>query len=92
MKKIDGEEYYNLVEISKKFLEDYTEKDIKILFEEGKIYGKKIEKEWYADKEAIDNYIKLFLNEKYFTIGPFEVDLTKVKMNGRILDIGGGGE
>lgn len=92
MKKIDDIEYYDVVEISETFLKKNSEKEIETLLEEGKINGKIIENQWYADKEAINYYIELFLDEKLFTIGPYEIDLTNVKMNGRILDIGGGGE
>lgn len=92
MKKIDDIEYFDVVEISERFLRKKTEEEIKELFKQSKINGKKIEDEWHADKEAIDYYIKLFMNEKYFTIGPLEIDLAEIEMDGRILDIGGGGE
>lgn len=92
MKKIDGLEYYNASEITEKFFLKQTEDEIKALLEEGKINGKKIEDEWYANKEEIESYIKIFQNEKYFPVGPIKIDLTDIKMEGRILDIGGGGE
>jgi ubiquinone/menaquinone biosynthesis C-methylase UbiE len=92
MKKIDGIKYYNVVEIAEKFFHRQTEDEIKALLEDGKINGMKIENEWYANKEEIESYIEIYQNEKYFTIGPIYVDLTDVKMDGRILDIGGGGE
>lgn len=92
MKIFEGIEYYDIEEISEDYLINYTQIDVKLLLEEGKINGKIFENKWYADKEAIDNYIKLFLNEKYFTFGPLKVDLRNIKINGTILDIGGGGE
>lgn len=92
MKKINHREYFSAIEISEKFLKKKTEEEIIKFFEDGKIIGKKLENEWYADKEAINNFIKVYQNEKYFTVGPFEIDLTQIKMEGRILDIGGGGE
>ena len=92
MKKFNDREYFDAIEISEKFLNKKTEEEIVKLFEDGKINGKMFENEWYADKEAINNYVKVYQNEKYFTVGPFEIDLTKIKMDGRILDIGGGGE
>ncbi|MHA2180415.1 MAG: class I SAM-dependent methyltransferase [Promethearchaeota archaeon] len=92
MNKINDIEYFDVKEISEKFLKRKTEEEIIKLLEEGKINGKKLENRWYADKEAIDFYIELFLNDKYLTVGPFDIDLTGVNMNGRILDIGGGGE
>ncbi|MFX1481031.1 MAG: methyltransferase domain-containing protein [Promethearchaeota archaeon] len=92
MKKIDSFEYYNVAEIAEKIFHRQTEDEIKALLEEGKINGMKIEDEWYANKEEIESYIEIFQNEKYFTIGPINIDLTEVKMEGRILDIGGGGE
>jgi SAM-dependent methyltransferase len=92
LKKIDDIEYYDSLEISEEFLKEKTEEEIKTLFEEGKLKGKKIENKWYANKEAIDYYIELFMNEKFFVVGPLEIDLTNIKIEGRILDIGGGGE
>ncbi|MHA2037773.1 MAG: class I SAM-dependent methyltransferase [Promethearchaeota archaeon] len=92
MKKINEVEYFDVKEITEKFLKEKTKKEIIKLLKDGKINGKKFENEWYADKEAIENYRELFLNEKYFAIGPFKIDLTSVNMKGRILDIGGGGE
>jgi len=92
MKKIDNIDYFDIVEISKSFLKEKTEEEIKELFEKRKINGKKIENEWHADKEAIDNYVKLFMNEKYFVVGPVDINLAEIEMGGRILDIGGGGE
>ena len=32
------------------------------------------------------------MNERFYTVGPLEIDLTNIKVEGRILDIGGGGE
>jgi SAM-dependent methyltransferase len=92
MKKIDNIEYFDVEEISKRFLTQKSEEVIKELFEEGKISGKKIDDKWFADEEAIDSYTDLFMNERYFTIGPFKIDLTNIEIEGRILDIGGGGE
>ncbi|MFX1375262.1 MAG: class I SAM-dependent methyltransferase [Promethearchaeota archaeon] len=92
MKKISNIEYFNVVEISERFLKNKTEEEIRVLFEEGKVIGRKIENEWYADKKAIDYYFTLFMNERHFTIGPLEINLNNIRMEGRILDIGGGGE
>ena len=92
MKKIDDKEYFDSLEISKRYLKEKSEEEIKILFEEGKLSGKKLEDKWLADEEAIDSYIDLFMNERYFTIGPLKIDLTNIEMKGRIIDIGGGGE
>ncbi|MHA1987428.1 MAG: class I SAM-dependent methyltransferase [Promethearchaeota archaeon] len=92
MKKIGDIEYFSIIEIAENFLSKKTEEDIVKLFEVGKINGKKFENEWYADKEAINNFKNVYQNEKYFTVGPFDIDLTKFMMEGRILDIGGGGE
>ena len=53
MKKIDDIEYFDVVEISERFLKRKTEEEIVKLFEDGKINGKMFENEWHADKEAI---------------------------------------
>jgi len=92
MKKINNTNYFSISEISKIFLTNNSEEEINSIFEEGKIEGRKIENEWYAEKKEIEGFINIFQNEKYYTVGPFEIDLTNSIMNGRILDIGGGGE
>ncbi|MHA1913309.1 MAG: class I SAM-dependent methyltransferase [Promethearchaeota archaeon] len=92
MKKINNIEHFSIVEIAEKFLKNNSEKEIITFFEKGKIEGKKIEKEWYAEKKAIEEFINIFQNEKLYAIGPFSIDLTNIHMDGRILDIGGGGE
>ncbi len=92
MKKINNIEHFDVREISESFLKNNSEEEINLFFEEGKIEGKKIENEWYAEKKEIEGFIDIFQNEKYYTVGPFEIDLTNTIMNGRILDIGGGGE
>jgi ubiquinone/menaquinone biosynthesis C-methylase UbiE len=92
MKKIDNIEYYNVGEIVEKLQKQISIEKLKIHFEEGKIKGEFLDFEWYSDNEEIENYANLYLNEKYYTVGPLEIDLNKTKIPGRILDIGGGGE
>ncbi|MHA2475200.1 MAG: hypothetical protein ACXAES_18400 [Promethearchaeota archaeon] len=79
MKKINKTEYFEISEISKSFLKNNSEEEINSFFEEGKIQGKKIENEWYAEKKEIEEFINIFQNEQYYTVGPFEIDLTNLK-------------
>jgi ubiquinone/menaquinone biosynthesis C-methylase UbiE len=54
---------------------------------------KKLEKKITEDEiGAIDSYTELYLNENYCTFGPLNINLKGIKIPGRILDIGGGGE
>ncbi|MFX1326012.1 MAG: hypothetical protein ACFE8N_13750 [Promethearchaeota archaeon] len=53
MKIIERIKYYDIKEISEDIFKEYTQIDVKLLLEEGKINGKKIENKWYADKENI---------------------------------------
>ena len=93
MKEIDKIQYLNITEISEIFHQKITEDEIMKYFEAGKINGIKIENEWHADQEAIDYFIKnVILKERTYNVGLHTIDLSNIKLTGRILDIGGGGQ
>lgn len=94
MKEIDNIKYFNVADICENvFHNKITQEEIIGYFEAGKIIGKKIDNEWHANDEAINNfYHNVFLEERAFTVGPHRIDLSDIKLKGRILDIGGGGE
>ena len=93
MEEIDKIQYLNVSEISEIFHQKITENEIKKYFEAGKIKGIKIENEWHADQEAIDYFIKnVILKERTYNVGLHTIDLSNIKLTGRILDIGGGGQ
>lgn len=92
MKEIDNVKYYSIIEIQELFFIDESEENIRNCFEDGTINGKLIEKEWHANKEEIEQYYEQVKNQKLFFLPPYEIDLGNIKLNGRILDIGGGGE
>ncbi|MFX1418205.1 MAG: methyltransferase domain-containing protein [Promethearchaeota archaeon] len=93
MKEINDKEYFNSVEISERFHNRITTEEIIVYFEKGKIKGKKIDNEWFASQKAIEDFIdEVLLKERTLTVGPYKIDLSNIKLDGRILDIGGGGE
>ena len=53
MKEIDNVEYFNIKEIREKLQNEFSEEEIRVYFEEGTVIGKKIEKEWYGNENAI---------------------------------------
>ncbi|MFX1447128.1 MAG: class I SAM-dependent methyltransferase [Promethearchaeota archaeon] len=92
MKEINKILYLNISEISEVFHQKITEDEIEMYFEAGKINGLKIENEWHADQEAIDHFVKnVVLKERSYNVGLHIIDLSDIKLDGRILDIGGGG-
>ena len=94
MKEKDNIIFYNSAEISEKFFHNRVKpEEIIDYFEAGKIEGKKIDNKWHADEKNIENFIRnAYLKEKSYDAGLHKVDLSQVTLNGRILDIGGGGE
>ncbi|KKN62990.1 hypothetical protein LCGC14_0506300 [marine sediment metagenome] len=92
MKKIDGIEYHDINEIAEIFHDGMSIDEIRRYFEFNIIKGKKIDNEWYSDEKGIKNFIDYLREERAFTIGPLDIEISKVTMEGRILDIGGGGE
>jgi len=93
MKEIDKIQYLNVSEISEIFHQKITENEIEKYFEAGKLNGIKIENEWHADQEAIEYFVKnIVLKERSYNVGLHTIDLSDIKLTGRILDIGGGGQ
>ncbi|MFX0000923.1 MAG: class I SAM-dependent methyltransferase [Candidatus Hodarchaeota archaeon] len=94
MKVIGNLEYYSVAEIFENvFHKRIKQEEILEYFETGKLKGEKIEKEWYANEGAINDFVKnIYLKEKAFNVGLHKLDLSNVVLKGKILDIGGGGE
>jgi ubiquinone/menaquinone biosynthesis C-methylase UbiE len=92
MSNKENVKYYNISELFDIFKQKISKEDFRNYFEQGKITGKKIENEWYTDKEGIDAFMQFLGKEKAFILETQIVDLTDINLEGRILDIGGGGE
>ena len=92
MKQINNVKFYDAVDICEMLKNYLSEEEIRDCFEEDKIKGQKIDNKWYADKKSIDSFLEELANEAVFFIDTEKIDLTNVKLEGKILDIGGGGE
>lgn len=92
MREINNVRYYDILEIVEMFTSGETEDTIRNHLETGKLKGKKIEEEWYATKEDIEEFVGKKKGIKIFFTDPQEINLNNINLNGRILDIGGGGE
>ena len=92
MKELDNVKYYNISEIYEMFHKRLSQDEIKEHFETGRIHGRKIEKQWHAKKEVIDEVEEELIHKDVYFSELHNIDLTKIQLNGRILDIGGGGE
>ncbi|MFX0005673.1 MAG: class I SAM-dependent methyltransferase [Promethearchaeota archaeon] len=92
MREIDNVRYYDIFEIAKMFTSGETEETIRNQFENGKIKGKKIEENWYATKEQIEDFVTEKEGTGIFFTHPLKINLSTINLKGRILDIGGGGE
>ncbi|MFX1311481.1 MAG: class I SAM-dependent methyltransferase [Promethearchaeota archaeon] len=92
MKEVNNVKYFNILEIVEFFSTDETKESIKNYFETKKLDGKKIDGEWHTTKENIEKLIEKIENVSITFSDPQEVDLSNIDLNGRILDIGGGGE
>ncbi|QVK18937.1 class I SAM-dependent methyltransferase [Mycoplasmatota bacterium] len=106
MRKVNNLTYLNLSEIHEslkkevedndKFNKTFSEEDILHLLVNGEIRGIKIEGNFYANqcelKHFIDKYVNVEIHKLVQYGGAVGINLTDVKLNGKILDIGGGGE
>jgi len=92
MKEVDGVNYYNISEICEMFHNRLSQDEIEAHFQTNKIHGIKIEDQWYAKKEALDEFEEEVIYKEIYFSELHQIDLKKIQLKGRILDIGGGGE
>lgn len=91
MKEVNNVKYFNALEIAEMFSGGETE-SINNYFDTKELKGKRIDGEWHATKESVEEFIEKVEKVSMAFTDPQEIDLTNIKLNGRILDIGGGGE
>ena len=92
MKKIDGVEYFDIFETGVRLHHNFTETQLLKHLDSGELVGKKIDNVWYVNQEEIDKfYEKTVLKDVQLT-EKHTIDLRNLKLTGRTLDIGGGGE
>jgi ubiquinone/menaquinone biosynthesis C-methylase UbiE len=89
MKELDGKIYYHIDEIYKELKGEIDKEKIKKYFECGHIPGRLVDNIWYGEEDALKEIKFLGCAEM---VGSVHIDLLKTELNGRILDIGGGGE
>ncbi|MFX1379535.1 MAG: class I SAM-dependent methyltransferase [Promethearchaeota archaeon] len=92
MREINNVRYYDIVEIVEIFTSGETEDTIRNHLETGELNGKKIEEVWHATKVEIEAFVSKKKGINIFFTHPQGINLNNIKLDGRILDIGGGGE
>ena len=92
MKEIDNVKYFDISEISGILHDRFNDTELIMKFDTGEIKGKKIDDKWYAKKEDIEEYQEAYIQKIAYFTSDHTINLTKTQLNGRILDIGGGGE
>ena len=88
----DKEKAYGIEEIYEMFDKKLSYEEIKNYMETGKLEGQKVNDKWQVTRKAINSFMTFLGEERAIMIGPFTLDISNVRMEGRILDIGGGGE
>ncbi len=88
---IENVEYYNFNDIRKWLFKDLNNEEIQDLFQSNKLKGKLIDNSWFCSSEDLEKYFKEYENQNYHLVFS-EVKLNSKNFEGRILDIGGGGE
>jgi len=97
MRKINGKKFFTIYEISYLLKREFSPDEIKLRIENEELLGQKIDNEWYINEETVNFLVDVMINHKIdcsriFGIKEQKVDLSNIKLEGLILDIGGGGE
>lgn len=97
MREINGKKFFTIYEISNLLNAEFTPDDIKLRIENEELPGLKIDHEWHINKETVDFLVDVMINKKIdwsriFAIKEQKVNLSNIRLEGLILDIGGGGQ
>ncbi len=97
MREINGKKFFTTYEISNLLKKEFTPDDIKLRIENEELPGLKIDNEWHINKETVDFLVDVMINKKIdwsriFAIKEQKVNLSNIRLEGLILDIGGGGQ
>ena len=97
MREINGKKFFTIYEISNLLKEEFTPDDIKLRIENEELPGLKIDNKWHINKETVDFLVDVMINKKIdwsriFAIKEQKVNLSNIRLEGLILDIGGGGQ
>jgi len=94
MKKFNENNYFNLKQVIEKFEGEVSKEDILNYIKQEKIIGKKSKGNWYIKKSELKKLQDLIIRENVYFVKEQFIDLSSQDLNyqGRILDVGGGGE
>ena len=97
MREINGKKFFTIYEISNLLNAEFSPDDIKLRIENEELPGLKIDNEWHINKETVDFLVDVMINQKIdwsriFAIKAQKVNLSNIRLEGLILDIGGGGQ
>ena len=79
MKEVDNVKYYNISEICDLLHNRFSREEIKNYFEARKLLGRIIEDQWYANKEAIDEFEEELDHKTVYFTGLHNINLTKIQ-------------
>ena len=79
----DREEEFQIEEIFDMLDKKLNHEEIKKNFEIGKLKGQKINGEWRATQNSIKNFMTMLSKERTYILGPFTLDISKVKLEGK---------
>jgi len=97
VREINGKKFFTIYEISNLLKKEFTPDDIKLRIENEELPGLKIDNEWHINKGTVDFLVDVMINKKIdwsriFAIKEQKVNLSNIRLEGLILDIGGGGQ
>ena len=97
MRIIDGKKFFTIYEISYLLKKELTPDEIRLRIENEELLGQKIDNEWHINEKTVNFLVDVMINHKIdcsrlFAIKEQKVNLSNIKLEGLILDIGGGGE
>ncbi len=92
MNNLDKEKTFEIEEIYEMFDRKISLEKIKNYVKTGRLEGQKVNDKWQVTQISINNFMKTLAEERAQMVEPFTLDISQVKLEGRILDIGGGGE
>jgi len=92
MKKIDGKDYLEPYDVMERLGDRFGLDEIVEFIDSGELKGSKDENTWLISEREMESFVKKYVESDIYYLGIRKIDLSDLRLKGRVLDIGGGGE
>jgi len=92
VKKVDGRDYLELSDVEGRLKGVFGHDDIMAFIDMGELVGFEEDGVWIISEKGMGSFMDKYVRSSIFYLGVRDIDMGDIRLRGRVLDIGGGGE